>query len=68
MAHGHQPDVLVAAIERRHVKAVLSDLQVAAAVNHLDPCGEEREESLMIWSSHPANLHYWERDEEGEGV
>lgn len=37
VADGHQADVLVAAVKRRHVQAVLTDLQVAAAVDHLDP-------------------------------
>ena len=36
VAHCHQPHVLVAAVEQRHVQAVLPDLQVAAAVNHLE--------------------------------
>lgn len=35
MADSHQPDVLIAAVKRRHVQAVLSNLQVAAAVDHL---------------------------------
>lgn len=47
MTHGHQPHVLVAAIERRHVQAVLSDLQVAAAVDHLDPYGQRRARKEM---------------------
>ena len=36
VAHSHQAHVLVAALERGHVQAVLADLQVAAAVDHLD--------------------------------
>lgn len=35
VAYSDQAHVLVAAIERRHVQAVLTDLQVAAAVDHL---------------------------------
>lgn len=35
MADSHQPDVLIAAVKRRHVEAVLLNLQVAAAVDHL---------------------------------
>lgn len=35
VAHSHQAHVLVAAVEGGHVQAVLSDLQVAAAVNDL---------------------------------
>lgn len=33
--HSHQPDVLIAAVKRRHVQTVLTDLQVATAVDHL---------------------------------
>lgn len=40
VAHGHQAHVLVAAIERGHVQAVLADLQVAAAVNDLRRTGK----------------------------
>lgn len=40
MAHGHQAHVLVAAVERGHVQAVLADLQVAAAVNDLRRTGK----------------------------
>ena len=32
---GHQPHVLIAAVKRRHVQTVLTDLQVATTVNHL---------------------------------
>ena len=35
VAHGHQPHVLVTALEGRHVHGVLADLQVPAAVDHL---------------------------------
>ena len=40
VAHGHQAHVLVAAVERGHVQAVLADLQVAAAVNDLRQTGK----------------------------
>lgn len=35
MTDCNQTDVLIAAVKRRHVQAVLTDLQVAAAVDHL---------------------------------
>lgn len=35
MANSHQSHVLIAAVKRRHVQAVLTDLQVATAVDHL---------------------------------
>lgn len=43
VTHSHQPHVLIAAVERRHVQAVLTDLQVAAAVDHL---GQEFKHSV----------------------
>lgn len=35
VAHGYQADILIAAVEGRHVQAVLADLEVPAAVNDL---------------------------------
>lgn len=35
VAHGDQANILVAAVEGRHVQAVLADLEVPAAVNDL---------------------------------
>lgn len=35
MTHSHQAHILVAPIKRRHIQAVLADLQVAATVNDL---------------------------------
>lgn len=35
VSHGHQTHVLVAALKRGHVQTVLTDLQVATAVDHL---------------------------------
>ena len=35
VTHSHQTHVLVAALEGGHVQTVLTDLQVAAAVDHL---------------------------------
>ena len=37
MTDSHQSDVLITAIKRRHVQAVLTDLQVATTVDHLGP-------------------------------
>lgn len=57
MAHGHQAHVLVAAIERGHVQAVLADLQVAAAVNDLRRTGKAG--GSATGRKHPKR---WERD------
>lgn len=35
VTHRHQAHILVASLERRHVQTVLTDLQVATAVDHL---------------------------------
>lgn len=35
VTHSHKAHVLVAALKRRHIQAVLADLQVAATVDHL---------------------------------
>lgn len=42
VSDGHQPHVLVAAVKRGHVQAVLTDLQVATAVDHLVEPTENR--------------------------
>lgn len=35
VTHSHQPNVLITAVKWRHVQTVLTDLQVATAVDHL---------------------------------
>lgn len=36
LAHGHQPNDLVAGVVQGHIQHVLADFQVATAVNHLE--------------------------------
>lgn len=49
VSHGHQPHVLIAAIERGHVQTVLTDLQVAATVNHLSQEFKTWTWTVWIW-------------------